>query len=470
MARSLSQQAFTPQDWITGQNDILGLFGTGQRPVDADAIRKDIGGLRTNVIEAQKRNQPALKGGQDPVKYMMDRANAIRSFDPAYADDLTKQALEFKARRDAQMMDQRNKQTNLAQEKELTQQKLAQDLDISKQKISYDQAHDRMNRIYNQYMQMASQMPQIDRNANPSAYNEAYTQFNSLKNLLLNDEYGRTLIGDVATTVAPKQADSTQVVAEIKAAQDENDNGIMDDPSGSYPDLKNRIYQWAAENGLAANSNEVTSLINVLDAQKDQIEAKKAQKKSEKESDIERQKKLLEIESAQYQNDVAQIPAITQRFSVINDKLNGGITVLEMARRNPKGASYVSLKKSLGDAIGGQDFAGLMGKDVQAGLLSKLANLTSSSPVTEPEAKRQIEDAVTAINAEARRFNEEVASKSKGLKSGAKIVKNFKLSLLPPVPGLDYSQSNTREATGEVKTDGKGRKYTVDANGKRVYQ
>jgi len=89
------QTIFNPTDWTSGQNDIKGLFGSGQEPLNGDSIANQIRALqKRKVLNAF----PAQGAKQDPIQYLRDKARALASIDPEMSQQLTDKANEMEGR------------------------------------------------------------------------------------------------------------------------------------------------------------------------------------------------------------------------------------------------------------------------------------------------------------------------------------------------------------------------------------
>ena len=108
----------------------------------------------------------------------------------------------------------------------------------------------------------------------------------------------------------------------------------------------------------------------------------------------------------------------------------------------------MAMKKSLGDAIGTADFAGLMGKDIGAGVVSKFMNLVNASPVNEDEAKMWVRAFIGSVQAMVNAYNSDLQRKSQNLPSRKKIIEAYSLNQIESMPEISGGGSQAQPPKG----------------------
>ena len=94
----------------------------------------------------------------------------------------------------------------------------------------------------------------------------------------------------------------------------------------------------------------------------------------------------------------AVAPTVIKQSDALRTRVSGIEATLANYTTNPGQSYYMGLKKQLGDAIGGADFAGLTSFGVFAGLIAKAKEFVNASPVSEDQAKREVQGFVNSIN------------------------------------------------------------------------
>lgn len=98
-------------------------------------------------------------------------------------------------------------------------------------------------------------------------------------------------------------------------------------------------------------------------------------------------------------------PTIVKQADALKTRVDGINATLANFTTNPGQSYYMGLKKQLGDAIGGPDFAGLTSFGLVDGLISKAKVFANASPVSEEQAKREVQGFISSVNASVREHN-----------------------------------------------------------------
>lgn len=138
--------------------------------------------------------------------------------------------------------------------------------------------------------------------------------------------------------------------------------------------------------------------INRLTKQLDDAVATKG--KAPKPTDI-----RVEAQKA-FNNIKAVSPTVIKQADALRSRVDGINATLANFTTNPGQSYYMGLKKQLGDAIGGADFAGLTSFGVFSGLVAKAKEFVNASPVSDDQAKREVQGFINSINASVKSHNE----------------------------------------------------------------
>lgn len=106
-----------------------------------------------------------------------------------------------------------------------------------------------------------------------------------------------------------------------------------------------------------------------------------------------------------FSNIKAVAPTIVKQADALKTRVDGINATLANFTTNPGQSYYMGLKKQLGDAIGGADFAGLTSFGLVDGLISKAKAFANASPVSEEQAKREVQGFISSVNASVREHN-----------------------------------------------------------------
>lgn len=107
-----------------------------------------------------------------------------------------------------------------------------------------------------------------------------------------------------------------------------------------------------------------------------------------------------------FNNIKAVSPTVIKQAEALRSRVDGINATLANFTTNPGQSYYMGLKKQLGDAIGGADFAGLTSFGVFSGLVAKAKEFVNASPVSDDQAKREVQGFINSINASVKSHNE----------------------------------------------------------------
>lgn len=107
-----------------------------------------------------------------------------------------------------------------------------------------------------------------------------------------------------------------------------------------------------------------------------------------------------------FNNIKAVSPTVVKQAEALRSRVDGINSTLANFTTNPGQSYYMGLKKQLGDAIGGADFAGLTSFGVFSGLVAKAKEFVNASPVSDEQAKREVQGFINSINASVKSHNE----------------------------------------------------------------
>lgn len=205
---------------------------------------------------------------------------------------------------------------------------------------------------------------------------------------------------------------------------------------------------------------------------KEQLEDRINRANKEKNQNLDLAGKQESLSNEKYKNWLEQtLPGVAGAFADLRKMREGFVYALTQAKRNPKGGAYIAMKKSLGDALSGADFAGIAGFNVAKGLVGALKEKLGATPLDEKDAKSIIRESVNGFNSILADYDKRFAD-SKNPNNVKKAEKAFRINPLS-FEGIDReliggSGSGDGEMD-EIRTTTDGRKYRV-VNGKRVFQ
>lgn len=101
-------------------------------------------------------------------------------------------------------------------------------------------------------------------------------------------------------------------------------------------------------------------------------------------------------------------PTIVTAGPVLNALASDYRGILANYNTNANQSYYIALKKTLGDAIGSQDFSGLAGFQDAEGLKAKLKGFLNNAEVSPEKARQEIKGFVDTFNASVKAFNDKM--------------------------------------------------------------
>ena len=111
------------------------------------------------------------------------------------------------------------------------------------------------------------------------------------------------------------------------------------------------------------------------------------------------------------------LPNVKTGFNELNKVKSGLQSALTQAKRAPAGGAYVAMKKVLGDALSGADFAGVAGFDVQQGMLGKINELFGASQMSDEQSIEIVQSAVDSFNQSLAEYNDRFDDSTFGQKA-----------------------------------------------------
>ena len=100
------------------------------------------------------------------------------------------------------------------------------------------------------------------------------------------------------------------------------------------------------------------------------------------------------------------LPNIASARSNLEKVRSGLQSALSQAKRAPAGGAYIAMKKTLGDALSGADFAGVAGFDLQQGMVGKIKELFNASQMTDEQAMEIVEASINSFNNSLSDYND----------------------------------------------------------------
>jgi hypothetical protein len=152
------------------------------------------------------------------------------------------------------------------------------------------------------------------------------------------------------------------------------------------------------------------------------------------------------LEAEKFANAVAETlgGSVDAAQKALEDLKRGASSVQSAVKNNnTRGAAYMSMKKALGDALSGADFAGMAGFGISEGVVGKLKEALGGAQISEGKAQGLVKSFIDGLNEAIREYNANVVTKTAKSELKDKIRNKYKID---PVPGaIDAPKELTLE-------------------------
>ena len=210
--------------------------------------------------------------------------------------------------------------------------------------------------------------------------------------------------------------------------------------------------------------------LTVLDAKiKDMVQGKNTDLKRAYEANIGEKVNKLEIagktenvRSTGYDNWLKEnLPGVETAYKDLNAFRDGLSMALNQANRSDVGGAYIAMKRVLGDAISGSDFAGIAGFGVGDGLIGLVKAKLGGTPMSDSEAKAFLREAINGFSAMKAQYDERFKGEDANMQKARKAYR------VNPLVYQGAAPAPSATVTGQ-KQIGKGQGVTANGTTYKV--